>query len=76
MAISRKLKYDPYPAAVYLHIPIADSPLNKLNSRKRIWNMNYKMSFQELAIIQQKILSKQQPTTLEKARKQVETLKK
>ena len=38
--------------------------------------MNYKMSFQELAIIQQKILSKQQPTTLEKARKQVETLKK
>ena len=37
--------------------------------------MNYKLSFQELAIIQQRILSKQQPTTLEKAKKQVETLK-
>ena len=37
--------------------------------------MNYKVSFQELAIIQQRILSKQQPTTLEKAKKQVETLK-
>jgi len=37
--------------------------------------MNYKVSFQELAIIQQRILSKQQPTSLEKAKKQVETLK-
>jgi hypothetical protein len=37
--------------------------------------MNYKVSFQELAIIQQRILSKQQPTKLEKAKKQVETLK-
>ncbi len=37
--------------------------------------MNYKVSFQELAAIQQKILSRQQPTTLEKAKKQVETLK-
>jgi len=37
--------------------------------------MNYKISFQELAIIQQRILSKQQPTTLEKAKKQLETLK-
>ena len=37
--------------------------------------MNYKVSFEELAIIQQKILSKQQPTTLEKAKKQVEQLK-
>jgi len=37
--------------------------------------MNYKVSFQELAKIQQEILLKQQPTTLEKARKQVETLK-
>lgn len=33
------------------------------------------MSFQELAKIQQEILSKQQPITLEKARKQVEMLK-
>ena len=37
--------------------------------------MNYKVSFQELAEIQKEILSKQQPTTLDKARKQVETLK-
>jgi len=37
--------------------------------------MNYKVSFHELAIIQQRILSKQQPTTLEKAKKQLETLK-
>lgn len=37
--------------------------------------MNYKISFQELVIIQQRILSKQQTTTLEKAKKQVETLK-
>ena len=37
--------------------------------------MNYKVSFQELAKIQEEILSKQPPTTLEKARKQVETLK-
>jgi len=37
--------------------------------------MNYKLSFQELAIMQQKILSKQQPTSLEKAKKQVELLK-
>jgi len=37
--------------------------------------MNYKVSFQELAEIQKQILLKQQPTTLEKARKQVETLK-
>ena len=38
--------------------------------------MNYKVSFQELAKIQKEILLKQQPTTLEKARQQVETLKK
>ncbi len=38
--------------------------------------MNDKISFQELAVIQQKILSKQQPTTLEKAGKQVDILKK
>lgn len=37
--------------------------------------MNYNVSFQELAIMQQRILSKQRPTTLEKARKQVESLK-
>jgi hypothetical protein len=37
--------------------------------------MNYKVSFQELAIIQQRILFKQHPTTLEKAKKRVETLK-
>jgi len=37
--------------------------------------MNYKISFQELASMQKKILSKQQPTTLDKARKQVELLK-
>ncbi|MBI1769220.1 MAG: hypothetical protein HY015_05220 [Bacteroidetes bacterium] len=37
--------------------------------------MNYKLSFQELAEIQKQILLKQQPTTLDKARKQVETLK-
>jgi len=37
--------------------------------------MNYKVSFQELAIMQQRILSVQRPTTLEKARKQVESLR-
>lgn len=37
--------------------------------------MNYKVSFQELGEIQKQILLKQQPTTLDKARKQVETLK-
>ena len=37
--------------------------------------MNYKVSFQELAIIQQRILSKQQPTTLEKAKKSGNTKK-
>ena len=37
--------------------------------------MNCKVSFRDLASLQQKILSKQQPTTLEKARKQVELLK-
>ena len=37
--------------------------------------MNYKVPFQELSIIQQRILSKQQPTTLEIAKIQVETLK-
>lgn len=37
--------------------------------------MKYKVSFQELAIMQQRILSVQRPATLEKARKQVETLK-
>jgi len=37
--------------------------------------MNHKLSFQELAIMQQRILSKQQPITLEKAKKQVEMLK-
>jgi len=37
--------------------------------------MNYKVSFQELAKIQKEVLLKQQPTTLEKASNQVETLK-
>ena len=37
--------------------------------------MNYKVSFQQLAEIQKQILSQQQPTTLEKAREQVATLK-
>ena len=37
--------------------------------------MNYKISFQELAKIQKEILLKQQPTSLDKARKQTETLK-
>ncbi len=36
--------------------------------------MNYKVSFQELAIIQKEILLKQRPTTLEKAKKQVKAL--
>ncbi len=38
--------------------------------------MNYKISFQELAEAQKAVLSKQQPVSLEQARKQVETLKK
>lgn len=38
--------------------------------------MNYNVSFLELAKIQKEVLLKQQPTTLEKARKQVENLKK
>lgn len=38
--------------------------------------MNHKVSFQELTKIRQEISLKQQPTTLEKARKQVEDLKK
>ena len=38
--------------------------------------MNYHVSFQELANSQMEILLKQQPTTLEKARKQVEELMK
>jgi len=37
---------------------------------------NHKISFQELAILQQKILSNQQPTSLSKAREQAELLKK
>lgn len=37
---------------------------------------NHKISFQELAILQQKILSTQQPTSLSKAREQAELLKK
>lgn len=37
--------------------------------------MNYNVSFQELAKIQHEILLKQQPTTLEKAKQQVEDLK-
>lgn len=37
--------------------------------------MNYNVSFQELAKIQQEIFSKQQPTTLEKARQQAERLR-
>ncbi len=37
--------------------------------------MNYNVSFQQLAKIQKEILSNQQPTSLEKAKKQVETLK-
>ncbi len=36
--------------------------------------MTYSISFQELAKIQQEILSKQEPTTLEKAKKQVQSL--
>ncbi len=37
--------------------------------------MNYNVSFQELAKTQKKILLNQQPTSLEKAKEQVETLK-
>ena len=37
--------------------------------------MNYKVSFQELAILQKELLSKQLPTTLENAKKQVQFLK-
>lgn len=37
--------------------------------------MNYEVSFQELAKIQQKILLKQQPVTLEKAKQQVAALR-
>jgi hypothetical protein len=39
-------------------------------------SMNYKISFRELAESQKAILSRQQPVTLELARKQVEQLKK
>jgi hypothetical protein len=38
--------------------------------------MSYNVSFQELAKIQKEILSKQEPTTLEKAKKQVQSLQK
>lgn len=37
--------------------------------------MNYNLSFQELARLQKEVLSKQLPTTLAKAKKQVESLK-
>jgi len=40
--------------------------------QKRHLNMNYKISFQELAEAQKAVLSKQQPVSLEQARKQVE----
>lgn len=36
--------------------------------------MSYNLSFQELAKIQKEILSRQEPTTLEKAKKQVKSL--
>ena len=36
--------------------------------------MNYNISFQELAKTQKEILSRQEPTTLEKAKKQVQLL--
>jgi hypothetical protein len=38
--------------------------------------MNYKLSFRELAALQKEVLSRQSPTTLEKARQQVKMLKK
>jgi hypothetical protein len=38
--------------------------------------MRSKLSFQELASLQNELLSKQSPTTLEKAKQQVQMLKK
>ncbi|SEO11088.1 hypothetical protein SAMN05216436_1346 [bacterium A37T11] len=37
--------------------------------------MNYKVSFQELATLQTELLSRQSPITLEKAKSQVQMLK-
>ena len=58
---------------------VLDLPAHRNQSKKAIQSTKIllpEVRAQELATIQQKILSKQPPTTLEKARKQVQTLKK